>query len=77
MTKFSRRERKLIKELTEEAKALGYIEGYKDGLEDGNPFKVIIKAVKNIKSNIDSFPPYVREGLISASEEYDCSEVDV
>lgn len=67
MSKTSRRMRKIYKE----GRAAGYIEGYKDGLHDGNPFNVIIKAVKNIKSNIDCFPPYVREGLMIASEEYE------
>ena len=34
MNKFSRSERKYIKELTEEAKALGYAQGYADGLRE-------------------------------------------
>lgn len=73
MNKFSRRERKLIKELTEEAKALGYTKGYIDGLHDGNPFTLIVESLKRF---VDSLPAKEIEKLLEASKDDDCSEVD-
>lgn len=68
MNKFSRRERKLIKELTEEAKALGYAKGYIDGIHDGNPFTLIVESLKRF---VDSLPAKEIEKLLEAVKDDD------
>ena len=42
MKKYNRRERRIYKE----GKNAGYYEGYRQGLEDGNPFNQIIKTAR-------------------------------
>ena len=43
MKKYNRRDRRIYRE----GKAAGYTEGYRQGLEDGNPFNQIIKALND------------------------------
>lgn len=59
MSKFSRHERKIYKE----GRDAGYIEGYKDGLHDGNPFTVAIEAIAKFVDNLTKLTPEQLEAL--------------
>lgn len=48
MKKYNRRDRRIYRE----GKAAGYTEGYRQGLEDGNPFNKIIKAAQSLRDGL-------------------------
>lgn len=64
MSKLSRHERKIYKS----GKSEGYIEGYKDGLHDGNPFTVVVESIAKFVDNLPKLTPEQLEALAKNEE---------
>ena len=64
MSKLSRHERKIYNA----GRAAGYIEGYKDGIHDGNPFTRAIEAINKFIDNLPEMTPEQLEALTKNEE---------
>lgn len=70
--KKTRRDRKMYNE----GKRDGYLEGYKQGLHDGNPFIAIAESISKIMANVSDKlkDPDVIQALMNATESSEVNE---
>lgn len=66
--KKSRRDRKMYNE----GKRDGYLEGYKQGLHDGNPFNALIETCMKVAKALSD--PDIRQALMNAKESSEINE---
>lgn len=75
--KRSRRERRAYNE----GKSAGYLEGYSQGLHDGNPFITLVEAVSSIAQSVTELTknnPEIQKALKEAAEaEQDLNTLEI